>query len=81
MADEYQKPESAEEAALEVHEWLFRATNGYPSNADQLVGMMKIMRGGRFSARILIWIGGGTMALIGGWNTITAALARFGGAP
>lgn len=78
---EYKKPENPDEAAMDIHEWLFKPQLGYAPRSTQLDGVMKVMRGGKFTSRVIIWAGGGMLALIGAWNTIATAAAKLGGGP
>lgn len=78
-SEKYTPPESSEAAALAIHRWLFESQAGYAPRAEQLDGVLKVMRGSRSSARLAIWAGGGGLAIVGAYNTILAALAKAGG--
>ena len=77
---EYNRPENETEAVRELHEYIFKPTMmGGKSRAEQLDNLLAILRSGKLSGRIIIWVGGGAMAAIGAWNTVGAALSKWGG--
>lgn len=79
MSD-YRPPTDESEALREIHAYLFKPPmTGGKSRAEQLDNLLAILRSGKLSGRVLVWFGGGAMALIGAYNTIGALLMKWGG--
>ena len=66
MADDYKKPNSAEDAAFEIHEFLFKPTkvNG-PTRAAQLDQVFTHWGYSKFSVKAISWISGIATVVIG----------------
>ncbi len=78
--DKYRRPADESEAVREIHEFLFKPlTIGGKSRAEQMDNLLAILRSGKMSARVLVWVGGGALAVIGAYNTIAATLLKWGG--
>jgi hypothetical protein len=76
----YEPPTDDDEALREIHAYLFKPPmTGGKSRAEQLDNLLSILRSGKMSGRVLIWLGGGAMAAIGFYNTVGAALAKWSG--
>ena len=73
MGEQYKRPDSFEEAAMDIHEWLFKEGQGDTKcRAYQLDDLMSKYRNGRVAFKTIVWLG----TFVGGAAT---AWAKFGG--
>lgn len=56
----------------EIHDFFFKPSlSGKPNRAEQIEDVLSVVRTGKISARIVLYLAGGIVALAAAWNQIT----------
>ena len=79
MPHEYKPPTDHNAAIMEIHRALYEPQQGMPPRLDQIDALLKITRSSKGLARILLWLGGGGLAMIGAYRSVADAIAKVGG--
>ena len=79
MSDDYKAPANSEQAVMDIHEWLFKPERGLPSRRDELEMVLRLMRNGKTSFRVLVWVGGVLMAVLVFYDKVISFFAQIWG--
>jgi len=74
MSDVEERLKTLEEMARENHDFWFKNTVGGKPRAERLDAMLALADNSKFTFKLVLWMAGGSMSLVGAWSVVQRLL-------